>query len=206
MSLDANADGTVDAAEQAAGVNAGGGVDLSLDANGDGTVDETEAAAGGNAGGSVDASLDTNGDGTVDETEAAAGGNAGGSVDASLDTDGNGVVSEEEAAAGAAASGSALCSSVDLTVSTNTQAADVSAATNAHVLRLSDCEDGVAGSFSPDVLAALTSNEAIDRVLQQETVSAGEIIGLSVEEQTVLIYVRDDDDADDIEENTPAAQ
>lgn len=171
------------------------GVDLSLDANADGTVDAQEAAAGVSAEVDaevdVDLTLDTNGDGTVDEGEAAAGANEG----ANLDTDGDGIVSEAEAAAGANSSNSEVCSSVDLDAMSSATASDVAAATNAQVLSLTDCEDGVVGSLSPDVLAALTANTVIAGVLEQETVAAGEILGLSVEAQTVIVYVRAEDEA-----------
>lgn len=192
----------------------GAAVDITLDANGDGTVDASEqgASAGATAGVAVDAdaavdlSLDTNGDGTVDEAEASAGANA------SLDTDGDGIVSEAEAAAGADNSLTEVCSSVDLGAMAMTmpeQAAAVAAATSAQVLRLTDCASDASGSLSADVLAAVTANEAIARVLEQETVGAGEILGLSVEDTAVTIYVRDDDDEDSADEGeaaTPVAQ
>ena len=114
-----------------------------------------------------------------------------------LDTDGDGQVSEAEAAAGSAGTATEVCSSVDLSsmAADTTLAEAVAAATSAQVLRLTDCETGA--TPPADVLAALTANTAITRVLEQETVGAGEILAVSVNAQSVTIYVRDDESTDE---------
>ena len=111
------------------------------------------------------------------------------------------------AANGANTLATEACDTVDLgTVSTGVQASDIAAATNAQVIRLTDCADGSGSSLSADVLAAISTNEAIGTVLQQETVAAGEIAGLSVDGQTVLIYVREDDNSSGDTDATTSAQ
>lgn len=72
------------------------------------------------------------------------------------------------------------------------QLAAIQAADAAQVIEL----DGCTGTASAEILDALTANEAISRVLQQETVSAGEIIGVGVEDGAVTVYVTADE-ADD---------
>ena len=145
-----------------------------VDAAAGATVGGTTAGVTAGASASADMSLDTNGDGTVDEAETAAGA-------ASADT--------------ATQSATDICSNVDLTAMDEAAQADaIAAATSAQVLRLTDCEDGSGRSLSADALAALTGNAAITRVLEQETVGAGEILAVSVDATSATIYVRDEDD------------
>lgn len=73
------------------------------------------------------------------------------------------------------------------------QLAAIHAAGTAQVIELEGCT----GSASTEVIDALNANEAIARVLQQETVGAGEIIGVGVEGEAVTVYVSADDDDDD---------
>lgn len=70
------------------------------------------------------------------------------------------------------------------------QLAAIQAAETAQVISLEDC------SFTPatELVDALMANEAIARVLQQDTVGAGEILGVSVEDGAVTIYVGGDAD------------
>lgn len=154
-----------------------------VDAAAGATVGGTTAGVTAGASASADMSLDTNGDGTVDEAETAAGAaNADSTTQSATD----------------------ICSNVDLTAMDEAAQADaIAAATSAQVLRLTDCEDGSGGSLSAEALAALTGNAAISRVLEQETVGAGEILAVSVDATSATIYVRDENE-DDTSETTTA--
>ena len=83
-----------------------------------------------------------------------------------------------------------ICTQITQDVSTAAeQLAAVQAATEATVIELEGCQ----GSLPADLSEALTANEAIARVLQQETVGAGEIIGLGIEDGAITVYVSGDD-------------
>lgn len=171
---------TVEAGTGATGAAVSGGAEVDADVS-------TEAGgtteAGATAETEVDLTLDANGDGTVDADEQAAGDEAAATRPVA-EEDGEGL--------------NEVCSSVDLTDMGEAAQADALAlVTSAQVSRLSDCEDGTVGSLSAEAQAAVTANAAITRVLEQETVGAGEILGISVEGTTAVIYVRDDESETD---------
>lgn len=167
---------TVESGTNATGAAVSGGatVDAGAQTQADGTTRADATAET-----EIDLTLDTNGDGTVDADEQAVGDEAAATRQVGQDAN-------------------AVCSSVDLTAAGEAAQADALAlVTSAQVSRLSDCEDGTVGALSAEAQAAVTANEAITRVLEQETVGAGEILGISVEGTTALIYVRDDADETD---------
>lgn len=71
------------------------------------------------------------------------------------------------------------------------QLAAIQAAGTAQVIEIADCT----GTPATEVVDALLANESIARVLQQETVGAGEIIAIGVQDGAVTVYVTADDDA-----------
>ena len=73
------------------------------------------------------------------------------------------------------------------------QLAAIQAAGTAQVVGLEDCT----GSPAAEVVDALMANESIARVLQQDTVGAGEIIAVGVQDGAVTVYVSADDEDDD---------
>ena len=83
-----------------------------------------------------------------------------------------------------------ICAGLGSDVSTGAeQLAAVQAATTAVVIELEGCT----GSLPAEFTDALLANEAISAVLQQESVGAGEIIGIGVEETNVTVYVSGDE-------------
>ena len=60
----------------------------------------------------------------------------------------------------------------------------------AQVIRLNGCS----GSPDSSVIDALMANPSIVRVLEQETVGAGEIIAVGSEDGNVTVYVTDDEE------------
>ena len=65
----------------------------------------------------------------------------------------------------------------------------ISTVETAQVIRL----DGCTGAPDASIIEALQANPAIVRVLEQETVSAGEIISVGSEDGNVTVYVGGDD-------------
>ena len=90
------------------------------------------------------------------------------------------------------ASGS-VCPPAGTDAPVSEQLAAIEAAGTAQVIAIEDCT----GSPAEGVVDALMANEAIARVLQQDTVGAGEIIAVGVEDGAVTVYVGDDDEDDD---------
>lgn len=165
LSLDTNADGTVDADETAAGVTAGGSVDLSLDTNGDGTVDDEEAATGEEP----DMSLDTDGDGTVSAEEAAAGA-ANMTTTECSSVDFGTMVSADGIAA-------------------------IQAATTAQIVRLADCDDEQSAMIDNEIELAVFGNQSIAAMLSAEGMGGGELRGVTVgSEGSVTVFVEDDEE------------
>lgn len=87
-----------------------------------------------------------------------------------------------------------ICSQITQDVDTGAeQLAAVKAATSATVVELEGCT----GNLDPVFAEALNANEAAAQVLQQETVGAGEIIGLGIQGTTLTIYVSANDEDQD---------
>ena len=88
--------------------------------------------------------------------------------------------------------GGDICPPLGIDAPVADQLAAIQAADTAVVVSLEDC------SFSgnTEVVDALMANEGIAGVLQQETVGAGEILGVSVEDGAVTVYVSGDGDDD----------
>ena len=89
--------------------------------------------------------------------------------------------------------GSSVCPPAGTDAPVSEQLAAIQAAGTAQVVEIADCT----GSPSTEVVDALMANESIARVLQQDTVGAGEIIAVGVQDGAVTVYVGADDEADD---------
>ncbi len=187
VNANANVSGSADT-----GAGANPSVDLSFDTDGDGVVSDAEAQAGSgedaNTAVETDMSLDTNADGTISDEEAAAGGVAAGAT-AGASTGAAAGAAATGATAGAAGSVIA-CDATGFEMETMNgvdKVADISSATSAQVVPLSDCEEG--NGLSADVQNAITGNSVLADILRTESYNYDQIVGIDVTNGSATIYV-----------------
>jgi hypothetical protein len=190
QTVDANGDGNISAEEQAA-------ADAAASASG-------EASASGSA--TATLTIDANGDGAISAEEVAAANaaiEASGNASIVLDANGDGTVTLEEANAAQAALGATVGDTVAcetgglagmMSGMTMAEPATITAATNVHVVLVSNCSadevtSALATEGATNIRGALQANAAAVAAIQSRGATMADVLGATAEGDTVTVYV-----------------